>query len=222
MSTVASIVSLKVTPKRSSDHSFNIAGIIETRTAIASLGAATVAYSARATLYGHLADPQLDGAGNPTGRLIHDSETIRQKLLPVSAYVLSNEVIAADVDQAILRRQTQFLMRNQFVTQLHALVQTTYPAKVAKLQNLLTLAESHFQALNNAYNPGGGTPVGVTKPQIVMGTRIAGIGGSHSETVKIHDGDMGGVKQTHASTGKSVMIRPDGTEIQDNYTEDFM
>lgn len=212
MPTVASIVSLKVAPKRSSDHSFNIAGIIETRNvAVASLGKTAVAYDTRATLYSHLADPELDTAvpPKPTGKLIYDSAKIRQTLLPVSAYSLSNEAMASDLDQAILRRQTQYLTRNQFISELTALVQATYPAKKNKLEHLLTLAENHFRALDAVYNPGGGTPSGVTNPKIVMGTRVTGMGSRHEGVTHVMEGPA--EKQTHNSASSSYMTKYDPT-----------
>lgn len=51
-----------------------------------------------------------------------------------------------------------------------------------------------------------------------MGTRIAGIGGHHHDKVVVHDGDMGGIKQTHVSDVDSTMRRWDGAnwvDIQD-------
>lgn len=211
MNTVASIISMKVAPTRSSDHSFNISGIIEARNvAIASLGTTVAAYDARVTLYSHLADPELDSAVPPklTGKLIYDASKIRQTLLPFSAYVLSNEAMASDLDQAILGRQTQFLARNQFIIELTALVQAAYPAKKNKLEHLLVLANNHFQTLDAVYNPGGGNPsAGVTNPRTVMGTRVTGMGSRYEGATHVMEGAA--EKQTHNSTSSSYMTKFD-------------
>ncbi len=152
-------------------------------------------------------DLELDGTGQPTGRLTHDSTKLRQTLLPLAFCVLSNECMAAELDQAILRRQSQFLKRNQFVTQMQALVQTTYPAKVNKLNQLLSLVEQHFQSLDTVYNPPGGPAAGVTSPKTVMATRVAGLGSRFEGATHILEG--GGEKQLHNTNSSTVMTRFD-------------
>lgn len=207
MSTHTRVLALTVSAKRISDLAFNVGGIVESmNSSSATLGASVRAYDLRAALYTHLAEPELS-SGKPTGRLVYDSAKIRSILLPHALAVLSNEVIAAELDQAISRRQNQFLSRNQFIEQIEKLVQDVYPKKVGILTNLLALSEQHFQALHSVYNPTGSPANGVTSPKVVMATRITGIGSKQVGATSIKEGGV--EKQSHNYSTQSSMTKWD-------------
>lgn len=197
----ARVISLRVRARHSSDHAFNVAGIIESANAnIATLGTAVTAFDVRADLYPHLGDAEMS-SGQPTGRLLFDSAGIRAALAPRAAFVLSNEALAADLDQAVIRRQRQFIAFYQFANQIQTFAQAAYPAKVNELRNLLQLTDQHFQALEAAYNPASGPPMGVTSPRIVMATRVSGMGSAQESTTHILEG--GAEKQLHNHVSNS-------------------
>lgn len=204
MATVAKIFSLKVRAKRSSEHAFNMSGIIEElNPTLATLGKDVAVYDVRGILYPLLGQSEKDGAGNETGRLVYDSVKLRQTLLSQSFCVLSNEAMAAELDQLIVQRQNQFLARYKFIAQMEAFVLTSYPAKVTKLTRLLALVEQHFGEINAAYNATG--PAGVTSPKTVMASRVAGIGSFQESTTSIKEG--GNEKQVHSQTSRSAMTK---------------
>ena len=209
MSTPARIISLRVRAKRSSDHAFNIGGIIETvHPTLSCIGTTAAIFDVRGALYSSLAQQEVDGSGIPTGRLIHDSKKLRDVLLSHSAFVLANETIAADLDQAIIRRQNQYLSKYQFLGEIQQSLNLTYPVKLDKLKSLISLADSHFQALHSVYNPGGGLPsASVTSPKVVMATRVTGMGSRQDSTTKVMEGVN--EKQTHSSVSSSWMTKWD-------------
>jgi hypothetical protein len=206
MPNAAKVLSLRVRAKRNADHAFNSSGIVESvQPDLATLGAAVQAYDARAMLYPQLGRTVRDNTGADTGRLVYDSAALRRVLQPLSFCVLSNEVPAAELDQHILRRESVYLQRYQFIARMHEVVRDAYPAKVERLARLRALVEEHHQALDDRYAAGQD---GVTSPKIVMATRIAGIGTfQRSETV-VKEG--GAEKQKHEQTVTSAIARFNG------------
>ncbi len=223
MSIDGTIIALKVRAKTISDHAFNAGGLVEgVNLSLASIGSKCSAFDIRASLYPHLSEEELDGTGQKTGRLIYDSIKLRAVLQPLAIAYLSNESSAVDLDQAILRRQNQFLARDQFSAQLDILLKSVYPDKINRLKKLLSLLQDHFAALNSAYNPGIGPAAGVTSPRVVMATTVSGLGSRHDGTTQVTGGAQ---NQTHTSHSSSVMTRfdpaanggaGDWVEVRDN------
>jgi hypothetical protein len=198
----AKIISLKARAKHAADLAFPVSGVIDMVGPAGGLGAPTTAYDLRAALYAHLGDLEMNGAGNPTGRLLYGSDRIRAELLPKCLLVLRNETEAADLDQAMLARQNEFLSRYEFTTEMLAAVNRTYPAKLTRLLSLQQLVDQHHTELENAYGaeaPSVEDPThGATiRPRTVTTVKLAGIATLQSQTTQVYDGDGGPTKQTH-------------------------
>lgn len=201
------VVHLKVQSARSSEHAFNNSGIIEYANADRSgLGARVAAYDVRTAIYPSLSSREVVD-GKETGLLIFNSAKLRAELTPFATHVLSNEVLAAELDQQILRRQNEFLTRHVFADEAEATIKKTVPERLASLARLRQSVEQHFLALDQAYGEGA-----VKAPKVTMATRLAGLSTVQTSTARTFDGDD--EKQRHEQVATSSVARWDGKAWQ--------
>jgi hypothetical protein len=199
----ARIISLKARAKNAADLSTPVSGTLETVTSSGELGAAVSAFNIRTALYPRLGDLELDAADKPTGRLKFGSVALRAELLPKALCVLNNEIQAANLDQAILARQNEFLSRYQFITDMLTAVGKAYPAKIDALAALQQLVNEEHADIENAYGGEAATledPAHnpTMRPTTVTTVKLAGIATIQTNAVEVHDGiSTGPVRQTH-------------------------
>lgn len=213
------VLNLSVRGKHSSEHVCGSGGIIEwIDNGKCKIGASVTAIDIRNTVYQILGEPEKDPNGALTGRLRFDSKSLRQVLAPLAIASLVNEPQAAELDQAILRRQTVFLTRSSQAGSLIANLTAASSLKIQRLNRLGSLLAEHYSRLENAYI--SGLPVGVDpltdvrQPETVMATSVAGLGSLQDYTVKVYEGEVkegNKEKQTQVSSNAlSRMARHDG------------
>jgi hypothetical protein len=221
----AHIIALKVRPKRSSDAAFNAGGIVaKLNPATAFVGTTVTAFDLAGQLHARLGDQEMNG-GQPTGRLLYGAAKIRSVLEPASLCVLANEDVAAQLDQANLRRQNLFLTRYKHAQTIANMIVASYQDKLPRLTRLRKCIEDHFATLDQAYagapSSAGGDPEynflehlpsGIVRPRTVMASHVSHLGTALDQKTQIYETDIGGtLKQTHTNKSTSTLAKHDGT-----------
>jgi hypothetical protein len=146
----ARIVTLKAKAKSSADLAFDETGSIANAEPAVEIGAQVAAYAPRTALYSQLGTLELVG-DKPTGRLVFDSKALRKELQSKAIVILDNESHGADLDQAILARQNDWLTLYSHVADISLEASKRYGDRLASLKRLLELADEHHKAIDDAY-----------------------------------------------------------------------
>lgn len=205
MSFIATILSMRSYSKRVSEHAFNISGIISESNTNSDLGSVISAFDLKSNLYDRLSEPEFS-ATLPTGRLLYDSSLISETLLPAAFCVLSNQALAAELDQAITRRQLRYLARFKHAEEIDNLVHLAIDERIKLLEKFGRLTDQHFKELDLAYTNKGQTSVAI--PQSITATQVKGNLGSR-QTGKTEIQEGGAVKQVHAFSTDSTLTQWD-------------
>jgi biotin carboxyl carrier protein len=169
----ARIRKMQVRPSQSADLSFNMSGIIDRQNydpasgnGPAHLGQSVSAFDIARTLYDHLGKtlPAVTSSGAPGfpreagARLKYDSATIASTLGADAAagtgpylFALRNQALAASLDQMVNQRENAFLEKYEHAAGIQQAMQKAIPPIITHLQNMETLAQNRFAALDKAY-----------------------------------------------------------------------
>jgi hypothetical protein len=205
MAVNARLLFLRVRAARSTELSFAVPGVIESVGPQGELGAKVTAYAPRPDLYSRLGETEIDPAGRPTGRLVFGSERIRAELLPKALMVLANESQAAELDQAILARQNEYLTHYRHIAEMESEFRDGYRDKLDRLGRLKELVDRHYAEIESAYhaesqsleNPAHAAAM---RPTTVATVKLAAVGTIERGQIQDWDGDGApghGIYYTH-------------------------
>ena len=199
MAREAKVRSLQVRPVRSVDLALNVPGIVASRAA--DLGARVSATNLQTVVYSQL---KTMGAN---GKLEFDGPKIRATVANNVLASLRNEVLEAELEQAIRQRQNAFLEWFEHSSDIIADLNVVHaPAtdpngKLARLMQLQRDSQARMDALDAAYTGGHGGVVKEVRSELSNNgtsnstTTIAGVG-MKSEAYQIDiTGSQG--NQTH-------------------------